>query len=175
MADATPKEFGNPDNRHWPAAQSWLEWGKSLEAGAELERLTPDLRGHPDVLENRLHLYFDAKRLDACVAIATAIIKLAPKRHIAWLLRSHALHLLNRTPEAYDQLLPVGKKFRKVWLIPFSLACYCARMGRQEECELWFKQAMAINEPMAKCMAIHDPDLKPFWDRWGGTTWKRAK
>jgi len=36
------------------AAQGWLELGNLAEASAELERLEPQLRTHPDVLELRV-------------------------------------------------------------------------------------------------------------------------
>ena len=174
MADKLPKSLEHPDNLHLQAAQGWLELGNHLEANEELEQITPELRAHPDVLEVRWHIYAHAKKWDACVDIAGAIIKLAPNRSEAWVHRSFALHELQRTQEAYDQLLPVGKRFRKVWTIPYNLACYCAQLGRLDECQAWFRKAMAIDEQTVKRAAIDDPDLKPLWDSMGGTLWKRT-
>lgn len=105
--------------------------------------------------------------------IAAAIIKLAPGRSDAWIHRSFALHELKRTQEAFDQLLPAAKKFRKVWTIPYNLACYCCQLGRLEECLEWFKKAMAVDEQTVKQAAIDDPDLKPLCDSMSGTMWKR--
>ena len=171
----TMKPLELPDRHHLRAAQGWLELGNHAEANEELELIAPELRAHPDVLEIRWHIYAHANKWDACVDIAAAIIKLDPKRHDAWIHRSVALHKLNRTQEAFDQLLPVGRKFRKVWLIPYNLAGYCAQLGRLVECQVWFKQAMAIDEQAAKALAIDDPDLKPLWDSMGGTRWKRSE
>jgi hypothetical protein len=43
-----------------------------------------------------------------------------------------------------------------------NLACYCAQLGRLEECKAWFTKAMAIDEHTVKRAAIDDPDLKPL-------------
>ena len=74
------KPLPPPDKHHLRAAQGWLELGNALEANEELERIAPELRAHPDVLEVRWHIYAHAKKWDACVDIAEAIIKLAPNR-----------------------------------------------------------------------------------------------
>jgi hypothetical protein len=91
-----------------------------------------------------------------------------------WIQRSFALHRLGRTQEAFDQLLPGVKQFRRVWTIPYSLSCHCAQLGRLDECQDWFKKAMALDEHTVKRAAIDDPDLKPLWDSMSGTMWKRC-
>ena len=103
------------------------------------------------------------------VDIAGAIIKLTPNRPDVWIHRSFAPHELKRTQEAYDQLPPAGKKFRKVWTIPYNLACNCAQLGRLEECEQWLKKARAIDKHTVKSVAIDDPDLKPLTEFYGAT------
>ena len=127
------------------------------------------------MLEVRWQIYSKAQKWGACADIAGAIIKLAPDRPFGWIHRSFALHELERTPEAFDNLLPVADKFPKVWTIPYNLACYCAQLGRLDECQDWFKKAMAIDEHTVKRVAVDDPDLKPLWDSMGGTMWKRAE
>ena len=121
------------------------------------------------MLEVRWHIYAHAKKWDACVDLAGTVIKLDPNRHGAWIHRSFALHELKRTQEALDQLLPVAKKFRTMWTIPYNLACYGARLGRLKECERWFNEAMAIDEQTVRRAAMDDPDLKPLWDSFSGT------
>ena len=110
-----------------------------------------------------------------CVDIAGAIIKLDPDRPDAWIHRSFALHELHRSQEAFDQLLPAARKFPKVWTIPYNLACYCAQLGRLEECKEWFKKAIVMDEKTVQRMALDDPDLKPLWDSMSGTIWKRTE
>lgn len=163
-----------PDSYHLVAAQGWLELANHIEANEELEKIAPELRTHPQVLEIRWHIYAAAKKWDACVDLAGEIINVAPERADAWLHRSFALHELKRTQEAFDQLLPVADRFPKVWMIPYNLACYCAQLARLEECKEWFKKAMAINEDAVKRAATDDPDLKPLWESMSGTRWKRT-
>ena len=146
-----------------------------LEASEELERITPQNRAHPDVLEPRWHICAKAGKWDECVDIAGEIIKLDPKRPFGWIHRSFALQELKRTQEAFDQLLPVADRFPKLWLIPYNLACYCAQLGRLDECQGWFKKAMAIDDLTVQRAAIDDPDLKPLWDSLSGTLWKRTE
>jgi tetratricopeptide (TPR) repeat protein len=160
-----------PDLMHLKTVSGWLGLSNHLEANEELEKITPQNRAHPDVLEVRWEIYAKAGRWEECVDIAQAIIKLDPKRPEAWLHHSFALHELGRPGAAFDQLLPAAKRFPSVWLIPYNLACYCAQTGRLDECEEWFKKAMAIDEHTVKRAAADDPDLQPLWDSMGSSVW----
>ena len=70
------------------------------ETDAELDEITPGLRSRPDVLEVRWQIYAQAKKWEACVEIAEAIIRLAPNKPLGWIHRSFALHEMKRTQEA---------------------------------------------------------------------------
>jgi len=166
------KTLPAPDSHHLRAAEGWLELGEHIEANEELENITPSLRTHPDVLEVRYEIYAKEKCWEACVDIASDIVKLAPDSPFGWIHRSFALHELKRTQEAFDLLLPVANGFSKVWNVPYNLACYSAQLGRLDECQAWFKQAMAIDEQAVKQAAIDDPDLKPLRDSMNATVWK---
>ena len=98
-----------------------------------------------------------------------------PKEPSVWINRSFALHELGRTQEAFEKLEPAARRFRKVWTIPYNLACYSAQLGQMEACQEWFKQAMATDERAVRESAIDDPDLKPLWDSMSGTLWKREE
>jgi predicted Zn-dependent protease len=122
------------DNLHsLRAAQGWAELGNFHEANEELESITASLRSHPDALEVRWQIYAHAKQWAACVDVAEAMVRGAPSNPEAWLHRSYALHELSRTQEAFDQLLPAAKKFKKSWIVPYNLACYCAQLLRLDE------------------------------------------
>ena len=79
-----------------------------------------------------------------------------------------------RTREAFEKLRVVADSWPKAWLVPYNLACYCAQLGRLEECATWFQRAMMADENKSKLAAIDDPDLKPLWDSMSGTFWKRT-
>jgi len=67
------------------------------------------------------------------------------------------------------------QKFSNVWTVSYNLACYCAQLGRLDECQNWFKRAMSIDELAVKRAAVDDPNLKPLWDSMSGTLWKRTE
>ena len=139
-----------PDSLHLQAAQGWLELGNHLEADAELERITPQLRAHPMVLTVRWEIYAVAKKWEAALDIAAALIQLDPDDPLGWIHRSYALHELKRTTEARDNLLRVADNFPISATVRYNLACYNAswaglnrprtgsksiRTGRREENE----------------------------------------
>jgi tetratricopeptide (TPR) repeat protein len=163
------------DHHHLRAAQGWLELGNWLEANAELENITPQQRAHPDVLRLRVDIYAAAKKWDYVVEVASALSRMIPDDSFGHIRLAFALHELKRTREAYDVLLPTVDKFPGEWTISYNLACYCAQLGRLEECQQWFKQAMAMDEDTVKRVAIDDPDLKPLWDSLSGIPWKRVE
>jgi hypothetical protein len=131
------KPLSDSDMHHLPASQGWLELGAHLEADVELDKIVNEYRIHPDVLEVRLAIYMNQKHWAACVDIAETIINLDSERAIAWIHRSFALHELKRTQEALDRLRPAADMFLDVWTISYNMACYCAQLGRLDECKEW--------------------------------------
>jgi predicted Zn-dependent protease len=118
-----------------------------LEANEELDKIAPLLRAHPDVLEVRWQVFVTAKKWEPCVDIAEAIIKSAPDRPFGWIHRSYALHELQRTQNAFDQLLPAAEKFPRDWTIAHNLACYTCQLGRMQEAKEWLGRAIDVGEP----------------------------
>jgi hypothetical protein len=118
-----------PATHYLLAAQGWIELGNYLEANAELEKICPLSRIHPDVLEIHCQICANGKKWDACVVIASTLVKLAPDRPAGRIQRSFALHELKRNQEAFENLLPVAEKFPGIWTIPYNLACYCSQIG----------------------------------------------
>lgn len=164
-----------PDAHHLKAAQGWLELGNHLEANEESEKIAPTLRTRSDVLEIRWQIYAKEKKWEACVDIAEALVKLAPKRAESWIHRSYALHELKRTKEAFDNLVQVADTFPKLYTVPYNLACYCAQLGQLKEAEDWFKKAILIDDKQVPKLGIEDPDLKPLWDSMSMTIWKKTE
>jgi tetratricopeptide (TPR) repeat protein len=162
-----------PDSHHLNAAEGWLELGNELEATAELEQISRDLRAHPDVLTLRWQIHAKAREWDACVEVAQAMMRVAPDRADAWIHHSFALHELKRTQAAYDHLATVAETFPRIWTIPYNLACYCAQLGCLDEAQAWFKKATALDNQLVP-QAIADPDLKPLWDSLGTKPSKKA-
>jgi uncharacterized protein HemY len=72
------KPLDRPDLMHLNAAEGWLGLGNSLAADEELEKITPQNRAHPDVLEVRWEIYAKAGKWEQCLEIA-AISETKPR------------------------------------------------------------------------------------------------
>jgi tetratricopeptide (TPR) repeat protein len=137
--------------------------GNWIEADEELERITPHMRAHPDVLCVRWLVYAKAKRWEAAADIAQVLCKMVPDEPFGWIHLAYALHELKRTQEAWNVLLSIADKFPNQYLIRYNLACYAAQCGRLNEAKQWLKQAIEMGDSTeVKQLALDDPDLEPL-------------
>ena len=163
-----------PNSHHLQAAEGWLELGNWHESNEELEQIAPELRSHPDVLKLRVEIYAAAKQWEQSATVAEGLIQIISDDPFPYVRCAFALHVLERTQEAYNVLLPVAEKFPGEWVIPYNLACYCAQLGEIEESEKWFKLAMSRDLEAVRIGSIDDPDLEPLWKAKGETKWRRV-
>jgi predicted Zn-dependent protease len=156
-----------PHNQHdLVAAQGWVELGNDLEANEELEQITPENRAHPAVFEVRWQIYAKAKKWDAALDIASALVQMVPEEPLGWVHRSYCLHEMKKTEEARDNLLRVVNKFPDDPIMRYNLACYECRLGRLEQAKHWLEKAFKPGgRKRIKLMALEDPDLEPLWQQ----------
>jgi tetratricopeptide (TPR) repeat protein len=153
-----------PDTFHLEAAQGWLKLGSHIEANEELEKITAQLRAHPDVLKVRWQIYAMAKKWDAALDIAAALIQLDPDDPLGWVHRSYSLRELKRTADARDNLLRVADKFPLNATMRYNLACYECQLGRLEQAKEWLEKAFKLGDAgKMKLAALKDPHLEPLW------------
>jgi tetratricopeptide (TPR) repeat protein len=157
-------EIDFPDRHHLSAAEGWVELGDTAASKAELKRLAPQWLCHPDVLEVRWRIYARERRWECALAVARALIRVAPERCVGWIDQSYSLHEMQRTVEAWARLLPAAAKFPEVATIPYNLACYACRLGKLAQARSWLVRAIEIDgEGPVKRLARSDPDLQPLW------------
>jgi hypothetical protein len=84
------------DQRHLEAAEGRLGLGNHLEANAELEQITAAYRAHPAVLKARCRIYPTARKWDAALDIASALVQSVPEHPLGRVHRSYCLHELKR-------------------------------------------------------------------------------
>ena len=157
------KPIEPPDTHHLLAAQGWLGLGNHVEADAELARISPALRNHPDVLEASWGVHAAKKNWPLCVETAAELVKLAPDRPEGWIHRSYALHELGKTMEAAALLERAVDLFPGEWLIRYNMACYACRMENEREALDWLRKAMKLGDAKRiRQMALEDPDLEPL-------------
>ena len=156
-----------PDTHYLSAAVGWIELGNLVEAEADLNRVSALQQCHPDVLEVRWIILAQAKRWDASLEIARALLKLAPDRCSGWLHQAFSLRRTGKDGlrEAWAALLPAYGKFPREATIPYNLSCYACQMHQIDEAWTWLRRALKIaGKSKIKQMALDDPDLEPLWD-----------
>ena len=134
------------DAFHVRAAEGWLELGNHVEAAEELAKVAPEQSSHPAVLTLQWNIYEAKNKWESALEIATALIRLNPEEVVGWLHRSYALHKLQRTPEARDNLLGVIDRFQFSAPIHYSLACYECQLGRLKEARPWLERAFDLDD-----------------------------
>jgi tetratricopeptide (TPR) repeat protein len=159
------KSLEQADRVHLNAAEGWFGLGDLVSASDELEKITPAFRAHPAVLLMRCKIYQAAKKWGYLIEISQTLIEQLPKLAEAWIHRSYALHELNQTREAFDLLLPAAKKFPKLPVIPYNLACYACQLGKLEDAMKQIEQAIDLADKNndIRLDALEDPDLEPLW------------
>jgi len=158
------KELSESEQHSLRAAEGWFELGSAQEAEAELAALTPSVQHHPVALELRWQIQARANKWEACVEIARAISKAAPKEALGWIHLSYALHELKHTQEAWDNLIAIVEEFPKEPTMRYNLACYACQLGDLPGARRWLKRTFALGRKKeTKLMALQDLDLKPLW------------
>jgi tetratricopeptide (TPR) repeat protein len=154
-----------PDTHLLSATVGWLELGNVEEAKAEFEKVSQELRGHPDVLEVHWLVHAQEKNWDDGLAIAQALVATAPERSSGWLHQSYAMRRATDggLQAAWDALVPAFKMFPKEPTIPYNLSCYACQMGQLDEARLWLDRAIKVgSKEKIKFMALNDADLEPL-------------
>ena len=168
MKQTVLKPLALQDQRHLEAAQGWFELGNCIEATEELEQITPEMRGHPSVLEVRYHIYAAAKKWEYAAEIARAISEFASDNPFGFIHHAYSLHELKRPREAWNVLQPVVDEFPKEYIIRYNLACYACQLGNLKEARHWLKKAIDLaGSKQVKMMALNNADLELLWKEVG--------
>jgi len=153
-----------PDNHHLDAAGGWLDLGVPTEAAAEIQRIAPELRLHPEVLNVRWQILARQKDWTTGLVIAGALTRLMPESAIGWIHLSYTLHELGRTQEAWDNLAGVANRFPDDCTIIYNQACYACRLGNLTTASDLLARTLKLGDaPELKRMALADTDLQPLW------------
>ena len=154
-----------PDLFYVQAARSWLESGKPVAAQKELDRIPPESRDHPDVLEVQWSIEAQSRRWQTGLDIAEALIQATPERPTGWIKRSFVLDELNRAQDALDRLFPAAKRFPEIPIIPYNLACYASELQLWWEAERWLSASFQAGGADFRQMALRDKQLQHLWPR----------
>jgi len=152
------------DQRHLDAAEGWLGLGDWPAANEELDRISPQIRGHPEVLSVRWRVYSMAEKWELAFAVARSVSEKVPDASFGYFHMAIALHKMKRTNEALELLLSVADRFEDNYMMRYTLACYACQLGKLEEARNWLKKAFDLpRKAELREIALHDPDLEPLW------------
>ena len=160
-------QLKHPDTMHLKAAVGWIQLGDYDSANDELEKIRAEWRAHPDVLELRWLIYSHHEQWDACLDIATAIVKMASDRVWGWVHKAYSLRRATGggIEKAKPVLLEAAKLFPDDDMIQYNLACYCAQLGQLDAAQEHLHKSYELGDAkQIKLMALDDEDLKPLWD-----------
>ena len=160
-------QLKHPDTMHLEAAAGWIQLGDYDSANDELEKIRAEWRAHPDVLDLRWLIYSNDEQWDACLDIASAIVKMVPDRAQGWLDKAFSLRRANGGgfENAKALLLEAAKLFPEDGMIQYNLACYSAQLGQLDAAQEYLDKSYELGDAkQIKLMALDDEDLKPLWE-----------
>ena len=160
-------QLQHPDPMHLEAAAGWIQLGDYDSANDELEKIRTEWHTHPDVLDLRWLIYAHHEQGDACLDIASAIVKIASDRVWGWVHKAYALRRATGggIEKAKPVLLEAAKLFPDDDIIQYNLACYCAQLGQLDAAQEHLDKSYELGDAkQIKLMALDDDDLKPLWD-----------
>ncbi|GEM_PF-936024 len=162
-ATETAKPFAREDSLILEWARECLKAGRSLEAGMKLERISPELRKHPEVLKLRFEIYKQEKRWHAALDAAQDYSEMVPTDVAGWLDQAVCLHEMKLSQRALNMLLKVVDRFPNNAMIPYYIALFTTELGRLEQARKWLFQALQIgNKPKLITHALNEPDMEPL-------------
>lgn len=107
----------------------------------------------------------------SCFEITKRIVELHRQETWGWLKRSEALRYAGLEQEAYRALIPAADLFIKQAEIPYTLACYAARLGDLLSAKSWLQRTFdvaALEGPYSSLfehyqnLVRREPDLGPI-------------
>lgn len=157
-----------PDCHYLDGTIGWLMLGSPGEARLEFDQISKACRGEVEVQEVEWRLLSEEKRWEESLAVAEAMIQIAPEDPSGYIKRSYALHELKRSLEALNSLLPVIGKFPDIPVVYYNLACYACQLDKLTVAGDWLHQAFALERAqkgprLLFDKALEDMDLRPLW------------
>ena len=160
-SDESSKPFAREDSLILEWARECLKSGRSLEAGMKLERISPELRKHPEVLKLRYEIYKQEKRWHAALDAAQDYSEMVPTDVAGWLGQAVCLHEMKLSQRALNMLLKVVDRFPDNPMIPFYIALFTTELGRLEQARKWLFQALEIGDKSKLiALALNEPDME---------------
>lgn len=162
------KALEPPDRHYLLAAEGWLELGNEFEAFMELEKISQEFSGHPEVQNVRRRLYGRTKDWTTALNLAKAICQLEPNHLFSRIHQAYGFAPSKRDSEATDITPAAPIRLPHLFAVPYNLACYACLLGNLEEAWEWLKMAIEMTDlDEIRKLALNDLDLEPLWGKIG--------
>jgi Flp pilus assembly protein TadD len=155
-----------PDSHLVSAAIGWLGLGDWRAAQEELEKIAPELRAHPAVLQVKYEICAKAGQWDDAAQIAHALVQVEPQDAQFWIWRAYATRRMagGGIPQAKEILSQAQQLIPAEPLISYNLGCYECQLGNLQTARQWLEKAFTVGDSKTfKSLALADKDLEPLW------------
>jgi hypothetical protein len=152
-----------PENeRYVVAAMGYCELNMWTDADEELDKVDPELRHLPEVLEVRMEIYRGAQKWPLMLEIARHLAKYDPS-NAGWVADyAFAARRAVSIEHAREILRDAVKRDSTPGIFHFNLACYEAQLGNVPQAKKHLSAAIE-RDAKYKNLALEDPDLEPLW------------
>ena len=134
-----------------------------LDADAELDRIKPDVRHVPEVLEIRAHIYAGLHKWELMLVVASTLVRHDPA-NIQWIVwRAYAARRAESLESAQSILLEAVERNPDAAICHYNLACYECQLGKLEVAKARLHHAIKLDGGF-RVLALDDEDVKPLWD-----------
>ena len=162
------KSLAAPFTHYLNASQGWLLLGDAVEAEAELDRLGPNERAHPEVLEQRYQIHALRGEWTRCFELAQNVLAQVPEESFGWIQSAYAVRRMpgGGVDAAFEALLPAAKMCAREPIVFFNLACYACQLGKSDDAMEWLREALKLGaRTKILAMAKSDSDLAALRER----------
>jgi tetratricopeptide (TPR) repeat protein len=166
MSDAWEREWAKlPEKVRWHIERSdgYIDLKMPQRAEAELDQVPPANRDNAGYRRTALRMAFEKKDWVAAADLARILRQQFPGDPGYWIQLAYALRRVAGLESARTVLQEASVRFPKLAVIPFNMACYECRLGRNEEARRLLDRALEL-EPTYRETALEDEDLQPLWD-----------
>jgi hypothetical protein len=153
-----------PSAFHLSGAEGWLELGNATEALAELERISPSQRLHPDVRYMHWRIFASQHLWNRCLSISRNLVAAQPEKPRGWIALARSFRHTGMTGKAYLTATARLGKFPGCWELYYDTACYACLLGKLDKAADCLRLAINLgNAKVIRRQALHDPDFAKLW------------
>lgn len=151
---------------HLQRCDGFLDLKMTDKARLELEQVDAAHRQSDPFVEVELRLAMAEDHWSAAAQFARTLSDRQPNEPAYCIQLAYAIRRAESIEAARNILLGARKRFPKVAVIPYNLACYECQLGHLDEAMVLLARAFKL-DPHFREQAFEDDDLKPVWDRLG--------